>query len=266
MNLMYMKCRLFKCRLVKISKYVLKILLIVWGKIPILAYTNNDFFWFGNITSKKYLTFINITLGIYRIEVKFTKNNCFNIFSLEKHYSYQINSELEANLRENLLRHYSTLSKAEFNIEKEALLSKYNINLGRQSISYQKINFLITLSIGFITLAITKLDFFLIFFAAFEQISFLTVILVAFIYSFTNLLFIFYQATKTRSFGTMKFSDLKSSTNKEFELFWHIYYDWQQVRRKADYFASFLEYGIKWLIITLVILFFIFLLISKKVS
>ena len=44
MNLMYMKCRLFKYRLVKISKYVLKILLIVWGKIPFLAYTNNDFF------------------------------------------------------------------------------------------------------------------------------------------------------------------------------------------------------------------------------
>ena len=253
-------------RLVKISKYIFKMLLILWGKIPVLAYTNNDFFWFGNITSKKYLTLINITLGIYRIEIKFTTKNCFNIFSLEKHYSYQIHSELETNLRQNLLRHYNTLSKAEFNIEKEALLSKYNINLGRQSISYQKINFLITLSIGFVTLAITKFDFFVILWDAFKEISFLTVILVAFIYSFINLLCIFYQATKTRSFGTMKFSDLKTSTNKEFEFFWHVYYDWQQVKRKADYFASFLEYGIQWLTINLVILFFISILIAKKVS
>lgn len=62
------------------------------------------------------------------------------------------------------------------------------------------------------------------------------------------------------------FGDLKSCPNKKREQNWQIYYDWQQSRRKADMYVSFVMHTKIWIItvILLTIAFSVFLPFSKK--
>ena len=56
-----------------------------------------------------------------------------------------------------------------------------------------------------------------------------------------------FQALRVRGFYQSRFSDLKKSNDKQQEYLWQIYYDWQQYKRKADMFVSFVAYTEKWI-------------------
>ena len=62
------------------------------------------------------------------------------------------------------------------------------------------------------------------------------------------------------------FKDLKESENKTKEQNWQIYYDWQQMRRKADMYVSFVKYIKVWIIsvIILMLIFSIGLFFNEK--
>lgn len=67
---------------------------------------------------------------------------------------------------------------------------------------------------------------------------------------------------------TSSFKDLKESTDKAKEQNWQIYYDWQQTRRKADMFVSFVMYTKRWIIavILLTVIFSVGLPFNKQAA
>lgn len=75
-----------------------------------------------------------------------------------------------------------------------------------------------------------------------------------------------FQAINVRGFMASTFGDLKKSTEKQKEQTWQIYYDWQQSKRKADMYVSFVLNIKIWIItvIILTIIFSVFLPFSKK--
>lgn len=163
--------------------------------------------------------------------------------------NFGLTKEKEKELKENYQKHYESLRKDERDIEKEALLRQLSNQQSRIDTSYNKINAFTTIIVAIIPIAVTFIDR--------ETILSLNIfgkiIFTLLIYANVNLCAWIFQAINVRGYMTSSFKDLKESKNKEKEQVWQIYYDWQQAKRKADMFVSFVIYTKIWIIAVIVL-------------
>lgn len=248
-------------------------LLGIWAYLPFFALTDDLAFlageWKQGKPHKYYFSLISLLFGEMKIQLlSFPINQAgekisiFRIVRLSKMINFTLSDEKAAQLERDYKEHYSSLEDNEKSVEKEALSQHLAEQKSRIETSYNKINAFTTIIVAVIPIAITFIDRNTIK----ELGSIGWGIFVALIYANVNLCAWIFQAINVRSFITSTFGDLKASQEKEKEYNWQIYYDWQQMKRKADMYVSFVIYTKVWIIavIILTIVFSVGLPFSKQ--
>lgn len=248
-----------------------KILLGIWAYLPVLALTDDLGFLTAIPNSKEheyYISLINILFGekkyqfiSFPIRQSEKRMIMFRVKRLSEISGFTLSEEKENELEKNYKDHYDQLNAYECDIEKEALAQKLTEQQYRIDTSYNKINVFTTIILAIIPILIT--------FVNKEKLISLNIqgliIFVMLVYSMVNLCAWIFQAINVRGFKSSSFADLKNSMDKGKEQNWQMYYDWQQKRRKADMFVSFVIYIKQWItaVIILEILFSIYLPFSN---
>lgn len=253
---------------------IISILLGIWAYLPVFSLTDDLGFLTANLGSeqhKYYFSLISILFGekkyqFMSIPIKQPGENVvlFRVKQLSEMETFALTEEKENELKINYKEHYDSLSENERTIEKEALLQHLFAQQSRIDTSYNKINAFTTIIVAIIPLAVTFVDREMIF-----SLNVLgKVIFILLIYANVNLCAWIFQAINVRGYMTSSFKDLKESADKAKEQNWQIYYDWQQTRRKADMFVSFVMYTKRWIIavILLTVIFSVGLPFNKQTT
>ena len=251
---------------------IISILLGIWAYLPVFSLTDDLGFLTANPDSEQhmyYFSLLNILFGekkyqfmSFPIKQPGEKVVLFRVKLLSEMQAFVLSEEKENELKINYKGHYDSLSENDRTIEKEALLQHLSAQQSRIDTSYNKINAFTTIIVAIIPLAVTFVDR--------EKIVLLSVlgkvIFILLIYANVNLCAWIFQAINVRGYMTSSFRDLKESADKAKEQNWQIYYDWQQTRRKADMFVSFVMYTKHWIIavILLTVIFSVGLPFNKQ--
>ena len=249
-----------------------KILFGIWAYVPFFALTDDLGFLAaipGAEEHKYYISLISILFGevkcqfmSFPIKQSEKKLVIFRTKKLSEMNRFMLSEEKRNELEENYKEHYDQLGVSERNIEKEALIQKLLEQQSRIDLSYNKINAFTTIILAIIPITVTLADK--------EKIISLNIIekiiFIILLYAMVNLCAWIFQVINVRGFNASKFADLKNSENKGKEQNWQIYYDWQETRRKADVFVSFVIYTRQWIIavIILTLIFSIGIPLNKK--
>ncbi|MEE0751352.1 hypothetical protein [Frisingicoccus sp.] len=238
---------------------IINILLRIWAYLPIFSLTDDLGFLTANPGSdqhKYYFSLISILFGekkyqfmSFPIKQPSERISIFRVKQLSEMDSFILSEEKGNELKRNYKNHYDSLTGEECTIEKEALLQHLAAQKSRIDISYNKINAFTTIIVAVIPLAIAFVDRSMI-----ESLNiFGKAIFILLIYANVNLCAWIFQAINVRGYTTSSFRDLKESNDKAKEQNWQIYYDWQQTRRKADMFVSFVIYTKRWIIAVIIL-------------
>ena len=252
-----------------------KLLIDIWAYLPILALTDDLGYLTANPGSKEhkyYFSLISILFGekkyqfiSFPIKQPNEKIKLFRVKRLSEINSFELSEEKAEELVSKYKEHYDGLEEErDSEIEKEALLQHLASQQSRIDISYNKINAFTTIIVAVIPLAITFINGeILVSLNIFGKI-----ILGLTIYATVNLCAWIFQAISVRGYMASTFKDLKESEKKARERNCQIYYDWQQTRRKADMFVSFVQYTKNWLIavIILAVIFSVWLPFNEKTT
>ena len=191
------------------------------------------------------LSLINILLG--EIQIQFfsfpirqpeERFQLIRIHKLSVLEQFCLPEKKEKELQDSFKNHSLDLSEKDNDIEKEVLLRKLEQSNSIIESSQNKIIaytsvFLVVVPLFFSMLNYNKIR-------DFQKIE--LIIFCVWIYSVINLGAWIFQAFKVREIKLSTFSDLKQSKDKRTECSWQIYYDWQQTRRKAEFFVSMVSY------------------------
>lgn len=239
---------------------ILNLILHVWAYFPVFALTDDLGFLTANCGSeqlhKYYLSVISVLFGEKKIQFfsfpikrQSGKFILFRIVRLSEMENFTLSDEKANQLENNYRKHCIELNDASLNIEKEALLRQLSDQKSRIETCYNKINAFTTIVVAIIPIAIAFFDRNMIKSMNTANI----VVFVLLIYAIINLCAWLFQAINVRGFMASSFGDLKNSKEKVKEINWQIYYDWQQTRRKADMYVTFVMYIKKWIITVIVL-------------
>lgn len=213
-------------------------LLLLWTILPL----------FSIAPSHDYISLINILLG--EINIRFIlfpihshRFKWINVRIFSRLPVFTLTDEKKEELKKNYKDHYAALNDQDRQIEKEALLRHLNDEKERINTSFTKITAYSAIFLVFISLLIGR-------HIHLKDISIMKVIIA---YSAINAGTWIFQAMCVRGLYQSRFSDLKKSKDKQQEYTCQIYYDWQQYKRKADMFVSFVGYTEYWTIIVIVL-------------
>lgn len=253
--------------------WIKDLFLFIWAYTPVFALTDD----LGFLTANKgdeeheyYFSIISILFGEKKIQffsfpIKQPEKKMilFRVKQLSDMGAFDITDEKANQLETDYKNHYNLLTdEIDKEIEKESLLRHLSDEQSRVDISYNKMNAFTTIVVAVIPIAIALVNWDAIF-----SLNLLGIfIFIWLIYANVNLCAWIFQAINVRGFKASSFGDLKNNSNKRREQNWQIYYDWQQSRRKADMYVSFVMYTKIWIItvILLTIAFSVFLPFSKK--
>lgn len=242
---------------------ILNLILKIWAYLPIFAVTDDLGFLAPSSDSKKheyFFSLISILFGekkfqfiSFPIKQQNKKIILFRVKQLSKMERFELSEEKEKTKKWEYKEHYNSLRAKDQNIEKESLLRHLSDEQYRIDISYNKINAFTAIIVAIIPIAIAFIDR--------ETLISLNIIGKVFflllVYAIVNLCAWIFQATNVRGFKRSSWEDLKKSINKAEKQYWQIYYDWQQTKRNADMYVSFVQYIKKWMV-TVIILTVIF--------
>lgn len=256
---------------------LINILLGIWAYLPLFALTDDKQFLAAKYKQEAeqksepekeaeqepkqepkhryYFSLISILFGemkiqFFSIPIKQSgkKFSIFRIVRLSEMENFMLPDKKAEELEKNYKIHFSSLEEKEQDIEKEALMQHLAEEKSRIETSYNKINAFTTIIVAVIPIAITFVDRNTI-----KTLGILGWIVFAIlIYANVNLCAWIFQAINVRSFMTSSFGDLKDSKEKKKEYNWQIYYDWQQMKRKADMYVSFVKYTKVWIIAVII--------------
>lgn len=212
---------------------------------------------------KPAFSIINLSLGGYCIQM-FTiykdiklKDFLINLRSLQRLERFNISDEKAEELRKKYLDHLKAYDTEAVECEKESLLRHLDDENQRIERAHNKTNALssfVLMALAVIVPFITIVDL------PFANTPFAILIGLE-VYVLLNLTFLVFQTFKVRGCSRCSFMDLKDvpAGSKEKEYTAQIYYDWQQVKRMADLFVSYVKQFEDWLIGCLVIGFLCFI-------
>lgn len=253
--------------------WIKNLFLFIWAYTPVFALTDD----LGFLTANKgdeeheyYFSIISILFGEKKIQffsfpIKQPEKKMilFRVKQLSDMGVFDITDEKANQLETDYKDHYDLLTdEIDKEIEKESLLRHLSDEQSRVDISYNKMNAFTTIIVAVIPIAIALANWDTIFSLNLLEIF----IFIWLIYANVNLCAWIFQAINVRGFKASSFGDLKNNSNKRREQNWQIYYDWQQSRRKADMYVSFVMHTKIWIVtvIILTIIFSVFLPFGKK--
>ena len=238
---------------------VIDILKRIWAYFPICALTDDMGFLTSNRDSPQheyYFSVFNFLFGervyqflVFPLKQPDKKICLYKMKQLSRMENFRLSDQKEKRLKSNFEDHYQGLTEKERLIEKEELLRHLWDQQSRVETSYNKINAFTAIILAVIPIVVSLVDI--------EAIIALNILerffLIILIYAYVNLCAWIFQAISVKTYMSSSFKDLKESDNKEKEQMWHIYYDWQQTKRKADMFVTYVIYMKVWIIAVIIL-------------
>ena len=238
----------------------MNVLLWIWSHFPFFCLSDDDNFatldWRKIKEGISHLRFslVNIMFGdsilyLITVDIKRKKISLFYILYLKNMKGILLTEEKIADIENKYKQHISELNVQEVEIEKEKL--SYHIQNEEQRISrsMDKINIYATIILTVLPLILAILDL-----KAVITLPFILIIGVVFIvYALFNICTYIFRAIKVTAISKSSFSDLKNSSEKDKEILIQYYYDWQQLKYKAQLFVSFVLNLQEWMILILVL-------------
>lgn len=271
-----------KEQLVKTGEYLKHRLLRMWSLLPIFALTGKG----GCFDSGDgyCLSLVNLLLGeknlqIGSLAVRIKKSdsacikdtsykNDFNTYcmiiavrwckvtSLSEQETFNLSEDKCEQLLNRYRAHIADIDAKGREIEKEELLRKLACEQNRIDTSYNKINSFMSIFLAIIPLMTGFMDWYVVL----DQKKWQWAVLFVLMYAVLNLSGFLFQSLRVRGVALGSFSDIKNSDDKETEQMVWIYHDWQQVKRKADLFVSFVSFAQEW-VVRVIVLFIIYMIV-----
>jgi hypothetical protein len=215
----------------------------LWALSPIYARTSIDGY-FGQKDEYR-INLINLLLGEINIQLvskQFWKKDQWKLTKLSNSAQFILSDEKENEILHDYREHVSNINKEDRIIEKEELLRKLAGEQNRIDTSLNKINTFTAVFSMVTPLAIAAVDLKVVL----NQCVLQWIVCLCLMYALINLAAFLLQTLNVRNIWLSSFSDIKKSNDKEKEQILWIYYDWQQIKRKADLFISYVSYVQNW--------------------
>ena len=238
--------------------WFVNLLFNIWTYLPFLAITDELVFSASEKEIEKshkyYLSLINILFGEKKIQFVSVpifqsdkKVIIFRVIQFSQMDRFKISEDKVKKLENDYKQHYDTLSKNDKTIEKEELLRHLEEQESRIETSFNKINAFTTIIVAVIPILITLFDWSKL--GSIDTVN--KIVFAVLIYANINLCAWVFQANNVRGIEKSAFRDLKNSKEKSKEQNWQIYFDWQQIMKKADMYVSFVMYIKTWVLIVI---------------
>ena len=213
-------------------------LLFLWSILPLFSITpSHDYIsLFNFLLGETNLRFILFQICPYHFK-------WVNVSLFSRLPSFELSDEKIEELKRNYINHYISLNDNDRLIEKEALLRHLNDEKERINTSFTKIIAYSAIILVFAPSLVGR----------HIHLKGMSLIKILLGYSAINAGAWIFHAMRVRGLYQSRFSDLKMSKDKQQEYTWQIYYDWQQYKRKADMFVSFVGYTEHWILIAIVL-------------
>ena len=227
---------------------------------PTLSLSDDDLFadlkWERILEKKVHYRFsiFNIMLGdiiVYLLTYDFNKKRFKFIYTLEleKIDRFSLLDEKANELELKYREHVSSLRVEDKEVEKESLRYHIQNEEKRIDVSMNKLNIYTTIFLAMPTLLLAIIDVDDLF-----KLPYFNIVGVLFIcYFLINIFAYIFQGIKVGEINKSKFSDLKSNDKKANELLVQYYYDWQQLKYKADLHVLFIKNLQGWIIAFLIL-------------
>ena len=235
-------------------KWIINKLFWIWSLFPVLALTCDDNFINFELGKglKPRFSVLSFTVGefaFFFISYDF-KEKKFSILcrkKLSEYARFLLDDAKCAQLHEDYNKHLNKISPEDVVVEKEALQNHITYEEGRIDTSNQKINIYTTIILTVIPLILAMVEW-----NDLYGLSIANGIVVGYlIYAIINICCFIFSAVQVRELWRSTFGDLKASADKKKEIVWQLYYDWQQLRRKADLFVSYVKKTQEWAVVIL---------------
>lgn len=241
---------------------IINILLWIWSHTPVLSLSDDSNF--GTLIKKEKgkcenekipflkryilrLSLINIILGdniwyLITFNISDKKVSFIHKLSLEKMEGKFISCEKSNRLKEQYVLHLNELNEQEQEIEKEALCYQISGQEQRLSLSIDKLNIYATIILTIIPLLLAIIEW-----KSIMSLPWYVIICIAMlVYTLLNICIYIFRGIKVQAICKSTFSELKTSQKKKIEQIAQYYYDWQQLKYKADLFVSFVANVQQW--------------------
>lgn len=239
---------------------IINILLWIWSHTPVLSLSDDSNF--GTLIKKekgendiipflkRYIlrfSLINIILGdniwyFITFNISDKKVSFIHKLSLEKMEGNSISCEKSNQLKERYVLHLNELNEQERDIEKEALCYHINGQEQRLALSIDKLNIYATIILTIIPLLLAIIEWKSIMYLPWYVILCIAML----VYILLNICIYIFRGIKVQAICKSTFSELKTSPKKKIEQIAQYYYDWQQLKYKADLFVSFVANVQQW--------------------
>lgn len=246
---------------------VINVLLWIWSHSPFFALSDDDNFATLDCRKKSAwhlrISIINIMLGnviIYLITFDL-KNHDFSLMRkmcLQDMKGLSLDDDVIAKLKKKYENHLDSIRASDWDIEKESLCYHIQIEEQRINRSIEKINIYATIILTVLPLLLAVLNLKKIMTLS-GPLLWLSVFV---FYSLINIVIYVFSAIKVGAMMRSRFADLKSSVNIHKAILTQYYFDWQQLRYKAELFVSFVLNLQEWVITVLVLSLFLSIGIS----
>lgn len=237
-------------------KKLINFLSLLWSFLPLLTLTDDnqfdEFILFQEKNAKRprrwRFSIINLKFGttiLYLFTFTKTDNNIVKLLSLSQPSDLEKAKESE----QTYSKHVAELSTEELETEKEASLYHIQTQKHRIDTSNSKINIYTTIILTIIVplFAIQKGDV--------SHISFpilIMILVLVVLYSLLNICLYIFGSIKVQGQSSSTFSDLRSSKDKKQKLVVQYWFDWQQLKNKADQKVGYVKNLQYWMIIYLI--------------
>lgn len=201
------------------------------------------------------ISVINIMLGdsilyLLTYDMKKKKFDFYTVLSLKDKGSILLTDENIDDIQERFKEHIKDLSDEDLAIEKEKLCYLIENENQRISSSVNKINIYATIILTVLPLMLAIIDLKVI--ITLHSTLILGIILM--VYSLINICVYVFSAVKVQGISKSTFKDLRESQEKNKKIVVQYQYDWQQLRKKAQLFVSYVLNLQEWVNLIIVLM------------
>lgn len=233
-----------------------KLLYWIWSHWPVFCLSDDANFGtleYGKKATRKRFSLICIMVGstiCYLITKDFNEKKwrLLQVIRLKDMEGIRIDEDLKKKTDEYRF-HVQALTEKDAEIEREKLCYHIENETSRINTSMEKITIYSSVIMAALPLWLAMIDW-----MQFVYMSLGMKILASFIiYSILNICAYIYDGIKVQGISKSSFRDLKLNKYKDKEISAQYYYDWQQLKYKAQWFVSIVDELQKWIICFLIL-------------
>lgn len=237
---------------------VINIILWMWSHFPIFSLSDDANFATLEMKNKNKIhlrfSILNVMLGdiilyFITVNIKERKFELMHKISLQNTQGILLTDEKISEIQERYKDHLNSINQGDWDIEKESLCYRIQIEEQRINSSIEKINIYATIILTVLPLLLAIIDFRKIFTLSIP----LAINIIFILYALINICIYVFRAIKVRGIYRSTFKDLRESGNRGKEILIQYQYDWQQLKYKAQLFVSFVLNLQEWVIAILIL-------------